>query len=116
MARKITVSSSAEARAYLNHTILGQRLRCCVKLVNLAVAAVCVCATTQVAAEDIQSSPDATFSVAGVKENQEFPVDTAQSQDVLTSQARYRTDKAKLDAALDECSKTPAHCPAPLKA
>jgi hypothetical protein len=41
---------------------------------------------------------------------------TAQSQDVLASQAHYRTDKAELDAALDECSKKPAHCPAPMKA
>ena len=114
MARQITVSSSAEAQAYLNHPILGQGLRCCVKLVNLTVAVVCVCATTQVAAEDIHSSPHATFSVAGFNENQEFPAYTAQSQDVLASQAHYRTDKAELDAALDECS--PAHCPAPLKA
>ena len=114
MARQITVSSSAEAQAYLNHPILGQGLRCCVKLVNLTVAVVCVCATTQVAAEDIHSSPHATFSVAGFNENQEFPANTAQSQDVLASQAHYRTDKAELDAALDECS--PAHCPAPLKA
>jgi predicted transglutaminase-like cysteine proteinase len=116
MARKITVSSSAEAQAYLNHTILGQRLRCCAKLVNLAVAAVCACATTQVAAEDIQSSPPSAFSVAGFNENQEFPANTAQSQDVLASQARYRTDKAELDAALGECSKKPAQCPALLKA
>ena len=114
MARKITVSSSTEAQAYLDHTV--QRLRCCVKLVNFAAAAVCVCATTQVAAEDTQSSPPSAFSVAGFAENQEFPADTAQSQDVLASQARYRTDKAELDAALDECSKKPAHCPAPLEA
>ena len=51
------------------------------------------------------------FAVAGFNENQEFPANTAQSQDVLASQARYRTDKAELDAALDECSKKPAHCP-----
>ena len=83
---------------------------------KLAAAAICVCATTQVAAEATNSSPHATFSIAGIKENQEFPANTAQSQDVLASQARYRTDKAELDAALDECSKKPAHCPAPLKA
>ena len=114
MARKITVSSSLEAQAYLNHTI--QRLRCCVKLVNLAVAVACVCATIQIAAKDIQNSPPSVFSIAGFNENQEFPTNTAQSQDVLASQARYRTDKAELDAALDECSKKPAHCPALLKA
>jgi predicted transglutaminase-like cysteine proteinase len=84
--------------------------------VNLAVAAVCVCATTQVAAEDTHSSPHATFSVAGIEENQEFSANTAQSQDVLASQARYRTDKAELDAALDECSKKSAQCPVLLKA
>jgi len=83
---------------------------------KLAAAAICVWATTQVVAEDTNSSPHATFSIAGIKENQEFHADTAQSQDVLASQARYRTDKAELDAALDECSKTPAQCPAPLKA
>jgi acetyl/propionyl-CoA carboxylase alpha subunit len=83
---------------------------------KIAAAAICVWATTQVVAEDTNSSPHATFSIAGIKENQEFHADTAQSQDVLASQARYRTDKAELDAALDECSKTPAQCPAPLKA
>jgi predicted transglutaminase-like cysteine proteinase len=82
----------------------------------LAAAVVCVCATTQAVAEDTNSSSHATFSVAGFKENQDFPANTAQSQDVLASQARYRTDKAELDAALDECSKKSAQCPAPLKA
>jgi hypothetical protein len=84
--------------------------------VNLAVAVVCVCATTQVAAEDIQSSPPSSFSVAGFNENQEFRANRAQSQDVLASQARYRTDKAELDAALDECSIKSTQCPALLKA
>jgi len=83
---------------------------------KLAAAAICVCATTQVVAEDTNSSLHATFSIAGIKEIQGFPANTAQSQDVLASQARYRTDKAELDAALDECSKKPAHCPAVLKA
>ena len=83
---------------------------------KIATAAVCVCATIQVAAEDTQSSPPSAFSVAGFAENQEFPDNSSQSQDVLASQARYQTDKAELDAALDECSKKPAHCPAPLKA
>jgi hypothetical protein len=53
---------------------------------------------------------------SGFNDNQEFSANTAQSQDVLASQARYRTDKAELDAALGECSKKPAHCPVPLKA
>ena len=83
---------------------------------KLAAAVICVCATTQALADDSQSSPRSAFSVAGLDENQVFPANTAQSQDVLASQARYRTDKAELDAALDECSKKPAHCPAPLKA
>jgi hypothetical protein len=115
MARKITVSSSTEAQAYLNYPILGLRQRRCVELLKLAIA-VCLCAATQAVAEDAQSSPPAAFSVAGFNENQDFPANTDQSQDVLASQAGYRTDKAELDAALDECSKKPAHCPAPLKA
>jgi predicted transglutaminase-like cysteine proteinase len=107
---------SMRSQAYLNYPSLGQRLRCCLELLKLAIAVVCVCATTQVVAEDTHSSPHATFSVAGFNENQEFPAYTAQSQDVLASQAHYRTDKAELDAALDECSKKPTHCPAPMKA
>jgi hypothetical protein len=107
---------SMRSQAYLNYPSLGQRLRCCLELLKLAIAVVCVCATTQVVAEDTHSSPHAMFSVAGFNENQEFPADTAQSQDVLASQAHYRTDKAELDAALDECSKKPTHCPAPMKA
>jgi hypothetical protein len=106
---------SMRSQAYLNYPSFGQRLRSCLELLKLAIA-VCVCATTQVVAEDTHSSPHAMFSVAGFNENQEFPADTAQSQDVLASQTRYRTEKAELDAALDECSKKPAHCPTPLKA
>jgi hypothetical protein len=103
------------SQAYLNYPILGQRLRSCVEPLKFAIA-VCVCATTQVFAEDAQSSAPSAFSVAGFNEIQDFPTNTAQSQDVLSSQARYRTDKAELDSALDECSKKPAQCPALLKA
>jgi hypothetical protein len=75
----------------------------------MPVTAVCVCATTQVAAEVTHSCPHATFSIAGITENQEFPANTAQSQDVLASQERYRTDKAELDAALEQWSTRRRH-------
>jgi hypothetical protein len=115
MVRKVTISSSARAQAFLNYPILGLRLQRSIQLLKLAIV-VYVCATTQVVAEDTQSSVSSAFSIACFNENQKFPADTDQSQDVLASQARYRTDKAELDAALDECSKTPALCPVPLKA
>jgi uncharacterized protein (DUF1810 family) len=35
MARKFAISSLAEAQKYLDHPILGPRLRCCTELVNL---------------------------------------------------------------------------------
>jgi uncharacterized protein (DUF1810 family) len=35
MARKFAISSSAEAQGYLDHPILGPRLRRCTELVNL---------------------------------------------------------------------------------